>query len=738
MSTHRRTALSASVATLVLVTAVVTGLGGAQSRVRGFEVAAAAATTSGPVIDTVAGSVCSPRDDATKVGLDPTAVAPDGRGGFYVADHSHNVVCRVTSDGRIAAFAGNGSAGFDGDGGPATDARLYEPTGVAADGQGNVYIADRANHRIRMVDAEGTITTVAGTGRPGFTGDGGPASDARLNFPAGVTPTATGEIYIADSRNHAVRRVTRDGTISTVAGTGRAGFSGDWGPASAAQLRFPTGVASMWGWLLVADAGNNRVRAVAPNGTIHTFAGIGHAGHGGDGGPAAAARLRFPMGVAVDGHTGAVHIADSGNNRIRTVRSGIITTTLGGDERGFSGDGGRATAAQIDFPIGVAALRGRVWVADRGNDRVRLVDAGVVTTVAGNGTAGSSGDGGLATEAQLFQPVAVAETPDGQLLVADGHGNMVRRVDEDGTIHVVAGVPGETAMGRPPLADVGDGGPATEAVLGFVTGLAVHDDGTIYVADWAHRIRRITPDGTIVTVAGTGEAGYGGDGGPGAEARLHAPSGLAVGADGDLYVSDTANNRIRVLEAIAGRVEPVSTIATVAGTGVPGATGDGAAATAARLHWPIDVEISDSGGVYVADHRNHRIRLIRPDGTISTVAGTGQLGYTPEGSAALAAAFNHPASLALTPDGDLLVSDKGNCIVRRITAVGSPRSTVRTIAGWTPIKGVTPVCGFAGDGGSPLAGGTRFFNPLGLHVSDDGTVHVADSLNHRVRSIRYP
>ena len=330
---------------------------------------------------------------------------------------------------EISTVAGTGVAGFSGDGGRATAAQIGTPTYVSAAGGGFLY-SDQGSNRVRRVSADGTITTIAGNGTAGLSGDNGPATSAQLNAPNGLATLPDGSVLIADSNNNRVRRVSPGGTITTVAGT-TVGFSGDDGPATAAQLSFPVGLAvTPDGGYLIVDNDNNRVRRVSPGGTITTVAGSGPAGSGGDGGPATAAQLNDPSDVALHPGGGFV-IADLLSHRLRRVSAGGTITRVAGTTAGFSGDGGPAAAAQLDNPIGVAVRPdGSILVVDRINDRLRLVSpAGTISTVAGNGTAGFAGDGGLATAAQLNNPIGVAVTAEGDYLIGDTLNHRIRAVD---------------------------------------------------------------------------------------------------------------------------------------------------------------------------------------------------------------------------------------------------------------------------------------------------------------------
>ena len=396
----------------------------------------------------------------------------------------------------ITTVAGGGTkSGASGDGGPATAAQLLGPSGVAFDAAGNLYIGDYAGNRVRKVSPSGTITTVAGTGANGTgsfsNGDGGLATKATLANPSGVAVDTAGNLYIADSNVSRVRKVSPSGIITTYAGSGNTGafgpiyFSGDGGPATTAQLTFPVAVAvDATGDLFIADNNNNRIRKVSISGlVINTIAGSGAVGTGGgftgDGGPATAAQLSSPSGVALDA-AGNLYIADRGNNRIRRVSpSGVISTVAGsgtaafrgdGGIAGFSGDGGPATTAQLSGPSGVALdASGNFYISDSGNNRIRRVSAsGIITTVAGSGIAGFGGDGGPATAAQLSSPSGVALDASGNLYIADNY--RIRRlsvgpsVSTDGVVNAASGLGGPVAPGEF-VTIYGSGlGPTTPAV----------------------------------------------------------------------------------------------------------------------------------------------------------------------------------------------------------------------------------------------------------------------------------
>ena len=576
----------------------------------------------------------------------PTGLAVDTAGNLYIADNWNSRIRKV-SNGVITTVAGNGTPGFSGDNGPATSAQLDGPYAIAADSSGNLYITD--SDRVRKV-SNGVITTVAGNGTLGFSGDNGPATSAQLNIPVGVAVDPAGNLYIADSWNNRIRKVS-NGVITTVAGNGTGGFSGDNGPAVSARLDF-TGVAvDSAGNVYIAGSATSRIRKVS-NGVITTVAGNGTGGFSGDNGSAISAQLNYPGGVAVDS-AGNVYIADSGNSRIRKVSNGVITTVAGGGMQ--LGDSGPATSAQVYGPTGVAVdPAGNLYMADTFDNRIRKVSNGVITTVVGNGTPGFSGDGGPATSAQLTGPLGVAVDSAGNLYIADSGNYRIRKVS-NGVITTVAG------SGGPGYPLIGDNGPAVRAQLNPF-GIAVDSGGNVYIADVGNNRMRKVSNGVITTVAGNGTSGSGDDNGPATSAQLDGPWGVAVDAAGNLFIADVGNNRIREVSN--------GVITTVAGTGAQGFSGDDGPATSVQLNAPTGVAVDLAGNLYIADRNNNRIRKVS-GGVMTTVAGNGTLGFSGDNGPATGAQLNYPRGVAVDSAGDVYMADVGNNRIRILTPVGS-------------------------------------------------------------------
>jgi uncharacterized protein (TIGR03437 family) len=528
-------------------------------------------TSIGPAgtISTISGSGgIGLSGDGTAIGLAmlaPFSLAADSSGNIYIAEFGTNRIRKLDTKGNIATAIGDGNQGFAGDGGAPNKVEMYLPTGVAVDSAGNIYFADSNNNRVRKLSGS-TVGTIAGNGLLSRSGDGGPATSAQLNAPLGVALDNSGNLYIADTGNNQVRKVTASGVISTVAGTGTAGSTGDGGAATAAQLNAPQGLAvDAAGNLYIADVQNHKVRKVS-GGTITTVAGSGTAGFGGDGGAAPSAQLNLPIGVAVDASNN-LYIAEFGNNRVRKVAgSGNISTLAGTGVNGYSGDGAQATSAQLNGPQAVAVdSTGNVYIGDAANNRIRKVAAnGVITTFAGTGAGGFSGDGGAATSAQVANPVALAVDSVGNVYVSDG-SLRIRKIFVSGVISTVAG--GSTR------GYFGDGGAATSAGLNGPSGLAVNSAGSIWFADTrnnAVRLLQFASGAITVTAIVNGASNLNGPVAPGEVVAIYgsglgpsAPATYSLDANG-LVTTNTGGTTVffngvaaSVLFASSGQVNAV-------------------------------------------------------------------------------------------------------------------------------------------------------------------------------------
>jgi uncharacterized protein (TIGR03437 family) len=642
----------------------------------------------------------------------------DSSGNLFIAAAFLNNILRLDTGGRLTTVAGTGVQGRSGDGILGANTSLTDPEGIAVDGAGNVYIAETNNHLIRRIQmSTGLMTTVAGGGDS--VGDGGQATDANIGLPTSVALDRAGNLYIPDTTSNRVRKVVLStGIISTVAGSGTGGFSGDGGSATSANLFGPWGVATdNTGNLYIADRYNHRVRRVVlATGVISTVAGNGTPAFGGDGGLATNASLFQPSTVAVNG-TGDLYIADTSNKRIRRVSglTGIISTIAGNGTYTIGGDGGVATSAGVNSPSGVALDgSGNLYISDGVNIRRLVLSTGIISTIAGNGALSFGGDGGLATIANLDLPAGVALDAAGNLYIADGMNMRVRRVSlSTGVITTVAG----GGVG-------GDSGPATNASLYLPRGVAVDSDGNFYVADYNRVWKVSASSGVISTIAGngtgagTGTGAFGGDGGQATNASLYMPVGIAVDAQRSVYIADSYNNRVRRVSATTG------VISTVAGNGTPGFGGDGGQAVNAGLLHPQGIALDTAGNLYIADSENHRIRrVVLNTGIISTIAGNGIPSFTRDAGPATDVSVDNPLGIALDTSGtSLYIASLSGRIRRLVLTTG----TISTIAG----NGVE---GFAGDGGPSI--NASLFSPEGLAVDGVGNVYIADWGSLRVRKL---
>jgi hypothetical protein len=593
----------------------------------------------------------------------------DGAGNVYVSDSGNFTIREVTPDGVVTTLAGLAGSSGSADG-TGSVARFAAPRDVAVDGAGNVYVSDSGNFTIREVTPGGVVTTLAGLA--GFSGsEDGTGSEARFSDPSGVAVDGAGNVYVVDIGNYTIRKVTSSGVVTTLAG-----LAGFWGSAdgtgSAARFRFSwrSGVAvDSSGHVYVADNGNCTIRAVTPSGVVTTLAGL--AGFwGSEDGTGSTARFggaflwRGPVGVAVD-TAGNVFVADTCNNTIRKVTPGGVVTTLAGQAGGLGSADGTGSAARFgggffSGPSGVAAnSTGTVYVADAGNQTIRKVTpGGVVTTLAG--LAGESGSAdGTGSVARFNRPLGVAVDGAGTVYVADSGNCTIRKVTPGGVVMTLAGLSVDTNGDGWPDGDYADG-TGSEARFSYPSGVAVDGAGNVYVADNG-TIRKVTTGGVVTTLAGlAGESGSAD--GTGSVARFAAPRGVAVDSASNVYVADTENYTIR-------KVTPSGVVTTLAGLAGSRGSADGTG-SAARFDRPSGVAVDSTGNVYVADPWNYTTRKVTPGGAVTTLAGlAGSPGSADgTGSAARFGGWNSfvsgPPGVAVDSAGNVYMADTDNYTIR--------------------------------------------------------------------------
>lgn len=607
--------------------------------------------------------------------------------GFFGACFAVSAMLAGVARADVLSYRMDTVAGSDwvGDNGPAIGAILLQAEGIVADTYGNLYVADAGGQRVREITPAGVISTVAGTGIQGFSGDGGPASAAQLNSPYGLAFDAGGNLYIADLGNGRVRRVAPGGIITTVAGGGAlaAGGVNDGSPATAVALLAPRNVTlDASGNLYISDFNGHRVYELNPGGTLTTVAGTGVQGFSGDGGPAPFAQLAFPAGLAFD-RQGALYIADSQNHYVRKVAGGLISSIVR-----------EATPTGLAFDAG-----GTLYITDP--------PAGTLirTPVTGPAAVFTLTVSELAFSSEGFAYATA--------------GSTVLRISFTGPQTAGTGV----VAGGGSLAH-GDGGPASAALLNHPSGVAADSSGNVYIADRDNnRIRRIAQDGTIATIAGTGVAGGGGDGGLAALAQLDSPTSVSVDAAGNLYVADTGNQRVRKITASGvifsvfapSLISPACAIADHSGNIYIADAGGGtifqvsasgvSTTLLTGLASPRGLALDGAGNLYFTEESGQRVQMLGSGGVVTNLA---------------AGSWNIPRGIAVSADGSVFVADTGLQQIVRIDSSGQ----IAPVAG-------NGSAGYAGDGGPALSAELGF--PWSVAAGPAGTVLIADLANNRVR-----
>jgi sugar lactone lactonase YvrE len=594
------------------------------------------------------------------------SVVPNSAG-IVITDISNVRLRFVNTDPLLMTIAGTGQTGSNN--GPALSATFNKPSMTAVDSTFGIYLADMGNNTIRRY-SNSTLSVYAGTGVPGSTGDGGLATAARLASPYGVALDSVNALYLTDMSNCVVRRIDpATGIITKYAGTYTPGFSGDGSAATAATLSFPTGVAlDPSNNMYICDTGNSRIRRIDnATGIISTIAGDGMERYAGDNGPGYLASLSSPTGVTTDA-AGNLYIADKNNNCIRflNVTTGNITTVAGQPPRpGYEGNYTFASASLLSTPTQVSydLPSGNLYIADDGNSRVRILDtnAAIIYDYAGNGSPVSYGDNIPVAQAVFGSINAVVTDANNDIYVADGAGNLIRKVTvATGIINTVVGT------GRPSYsAD----GPGTTTAIHEPNGMVLDTYNNIAFCDTQNNIVRTynTTTQDVVTIAGTGVGAYGGDGGPATAAFLSTPRTLAFDGIGNLYIGDSSNYRVRAVNADTGN------ITTYAGTGTEGIISAGTAATASPIGY-VSAVTTLSNALYLADSNTSGIwKVSLDDGTFQPVSAISTPAYLGDGGPISNAFFNTPTGLSVDPSGNLIVCDNGNYRLRRTYTYGTPQ-----------------------------------------------------------------
>jgi len=603
------------------------------------------------------------------------AAAPDGT--LYVVEAVGSIIRRIAPDGTVTTIAGAANIPGTTDG-PGPNARFRNPESIARDNQGNLYIADTGNHTVRKITPAGMVSTLAGAATITGSSDGS-GSVARFNFPRSITSDGM-MLYVADTSNHTIRKVTLAGEVTTLGGTAGASGSTD-GSGPAARFNRPSAMAvDGAGDVYVADTSNHTIRKVSRDGVVTTFAGV--AGSSGTiDGPISSARFFSPAGLAIDA-AGSLFVTENSKNHIRRLSGGAVSRYAGRETERGSADGAALTVALFDGPDEMAVdANGNLYVADFNNHTIRKVDTGQnVTTVAGK--ASSSVDG-MVSAAEFIAPSSLARDTGGNLYIADAHG--IRRIDSTGIVTTFVGNPARSGNS-----------PGQGMAAGFfsIQSIAIDGSGNLFATSYNDKIWKITPNGTASVYAGTGQRG--GADGPALSAQFNLPSGIAIDAAGNVLVADTGSRTIR-------RITPSGAVTTLAGVAGVSGMEDGTGA-AARFNFPGRMVIDPAGNLYLAD--SARIRKVTPSGVVTTIAISNGI----------------ISGIALTESGEIFISQTDT--IRRLRADG----TFEIVGGVVGPAGVAPRGGFA-DG---IATAAQFNGPEGL-LWAGSRLYIADRGNNAIR-----
>ena len=586
----------------------------------------------------------------------PFGVAIDASGNTYVVDSDSDTVRKITAAGAVSTFAGTAGQPGSADGMGAA-ARFRTPRGIAVDGAGNVYVSDTGNDTIRKITPAGAVTTLAGVA--GVAGSvNGTGSAAQFWSPQGIGTDGAGNVYVADSFNNVIREITPAGVVTTLAGTFVCGATD--GAGSSAQFCRPFGLAvDSAGNVDVADSLSETIRQITPSGVVSTLAGYpGLAGS--TDGTGASARFNLPSGLAID-TAGNIYVADTGNGTVRMITPGLVVSTLAGTAGVLGYADGTGSAAEFRGGQGPAVdSQGNVYLADNNNLVIRKITSqGVVSTFAGMAPELGSADG-TGSVARFYGPSGLAADSAGNVYIADTLNCEIRKMTSAGAVTTLAGSPAYCSY--PGWGDADGNGAAAE--FAWPNGVAVDGTGTVYVADtYNQSIRKITPTGTVTTLV------------PGILNNLEVtlPSGLITDSAGNVYVASTGDDTIR-------EVTPAGVVTTLAGTSQSAGSADGNGA-GARFSDPVGITIDTAGNLYVSDSDNDTIRKITPAGDVTTLAGTAGVVGSADGAGA-AAQFDQPTGITIDASGNLYVVDSGNYTIRKITPAGVV-TTVVGVAGQT-------------------------------------------------------